>query len=133
MSTCLPQKLTLTAWKKKSQLTDKLEKILSETQELRKYFIKEGRGELRLQTNQEFNQNEIKEITKKYNVVHFNSRLNDGHAVGAEQKIRELKNRLKNFKRVLSSGKLKQNETLKKQPKIWTYFQQESMVFLPKK
>ena len=30
--------------KKKSQLADKLEKFLSETQELRKYLIKEGRG-----------------------------------------------------------------------------------------
>ena len=77
--------------KKKRQLADKLEKFLSETQELRKYLIKEERRELRLQTDQEFNQNEMKQITKKYNVVHFNSRLNDGHAVGAEQKIRELK------------------------------------------
>ena len=83
--------------KKKSQLADKLENFLSETQELRKYLIKEGRGEIRFQTDQEFNQNEIKEIAKKYNVVHFNSRLNDDHAVGAEQKIRELNNQLKNF------------------------------------
>ena len=99
---------------KKSQVADKLENILSETKELRKNLIKEGRGEIRLQTNQEFNQNEIKEIAKKYNVVHFNSRLNDGHAVGAEQKIRELKNQLKNSKRMLKTGKLKSNEALKK-------------------
>ena len=108
--------------KKKNQLADKLRKLLSETQELRKYLIKEGRGELRLQTDQEFNHNEIKQITKKYNVVHFNNRLNDGPAVRAEQKIRKLKSRLKNFKRVLSSGKLKPNEALKKAIKNMNIF-----------
>ena len=84
--------------KKTSQLADKLEKFLSKTQELRKNLIKEGRGGIRLQTDREFNQNKIKEIAKKYNVVHFNSRLNEGHAVGAEQKIRKPKNLVKNFK-----------------------------------
>ena len=108
--------------KKKNQLADKPEKLLSETQELRKYIIKEGRGELRLQTDQEFNQNEIKEITKKYNVVHFSSSVNNGHAVRAEQKIRKLKSQLKNFKRVLSSGKLKPNEVLKKAIKNMNIF-----------
>ena len=75
-----------------------------------------------LQTNQEFNQNKIKEITKTYYVVYFNSRLNEGHAVGAEQKIRKLKNRLKNFKRMLSSGKIKSNEALKKATKNMNIF-----------
>ena len=37
--------------------------------------------------------------------------------MGAEQKIRELKNWLKSFKRVLSNGKLKPNEALKKATK----------------
>ena len=69
---------------------------------------------MRLQTNQEFNQNEIKEINKRYNVLHYNSKLNDGHTMAAEQKIRELKNRLKNFKRLLKKGKLKPNEALRK-------------------
>ena len=69
---------------------------------------------MRLQTNQEFNQNEIKEINKRYNVLHYNSKLNDGHTMTAEQKIRELKNRLKNFKRLLKKGKLKPNEALRK-------------------
>ena len=44
---------------------------------------------MRLQTHQEFNQNEI-----MVNVEYFNSKLNEGHAVGAEQKIRELKENL---------------------------------------
>ena len=34
---------------------------------------------MHLQTDQEFNQNEIKEINKKY-VLHYNSKLNNGHA-----------------------------------------------------
>ena len=68
-------------------------------------------------------QNKIKEVGKKYNVVHFNSRLpNDSHAVGVEQKVRELKNWLKNFKRMLSSGKLKPNEVLKKTTKNMNIF-----------
>ena len=69
---------------------------------------------MRLQTDQEFNQNEIKEINKKYNVLRYNNKLNDGHAVAAEQKIRELKNCLKNFKRLLKKGELKPNEALRK-------------------
>ena len=38
---------------------------------------------MRLQTDQEFNQNEIAEINKKYNVLHYNSKLNNEHDVGA--------------------------------------------------
>ena len=48
---------------------------------------------MRLQTHQEFNQNEI-----MVNVEYFNSKLNEGHAEGAEQKIRELKENLRKFK-----------------------------------
>ena len=48
---------------------------------------------MRLQTHQEFNQNEI-----MVNMEYFNSKLNGGHAVGAEQKIRELKENLRKFK-----------------------------------
>ena len=62
----------------------------------------------------QFNQNEIKEINKKCNVLHYNSKLNDGHAVAAEQKIKELKNRPKDFKRLLKKDKLKPNEALRK-------------------
>ena len=44
----------------------------------------------------------------------YNSKLNDEHTVAAEQKIRELKNRLKNVKRPLKKGKLKPKEALRK-------------------
>ena len=58
-------KTSIYSMKRKSQMAEKLEKFLLETQELRKYLIKDGRGKICLQTNQEFNQNEIKEIAKK--------------------------------------------------------------------
>ena len=68
------------------------------------------------QTDQEFNQNEIKKLNSKHNVEHCNSKLNEDHAVAAEQKIRELKNRLKNFKRLnkIKKKTLKPNDVLKK-------------------
>ena len=69
---------------------------------------------MRLQTDQEFNQNKIAEINKKYNVLHYNNKLNDRHAIGAEQKIRELKSHLRNFKKLVKRGKLKPNEASKK-------------------
>ena len=71
---------------------------------------------MRLQTDQEFNQDEIKALNKKHHVEHYNTKLNEGHAVAAEQKIRELKFRLKNFKRLnkISKNVLKPNVVLKK-------------------
>ena len=47
----------------------------------------------------------------------YNTKLNEGHAVGVEWKIREVKKRLKNFKRIKKQNKkarLKPNEALKK-------------------
>ena len=87
--------------KKKSHLPSKLEKFFSETESLRKCLKKEGRHHMRLQKDQEFNQNEIKEINKKYNILHYSSKLNGGHAMATDQKIRELRNCLKNFRRLL--------------------------------
>ena len=45
--------------KKKSHLPSKLKKFFSEIESLRKYLKKEGRHHMRLQTDQEFNQNKI--------------------------------------------------------------------------
>ena len=69
-----------------------------------------------LQTDQEFNQNEIKALNKKRDVEHYNTKLNKGHAVAAEQKIGELKFRLENCKKLskISKNVLKPNEVLKK-------------------
>ena len=46
---------------------------------------------MRLQTDQEFQQNEIKKLNLKYNVEMFSSRVRGGKAFAAEQKIREFK------------------------------------------
>ena len=46
---------------------------------------------MRLQTDLEFQQNEIKRLNKKYNVEMFSLRVRGGKAYAAEQKIRELK------------------------------------------
>ena len=70
---------------------------------------------MQLQRDKEFNQNDIAEINKKYSVLHYNSKLNDGHVVGVEQKNCELKSHLRNFKRLVKKGRLKPNEALKKQ------------------
>ena len=70
--------------KKKSQLSAKLEKLYSDTESLREYLKRKNRHQTQLQTNQEFNKKEIAEINKKNNVLHYNSKFNDGHVVGAE-------------------------------------------------
>ena len=82
-----------------------------------------------LQTDQDFNQNEIKEINKNYNVLHYNSKLNDRHAVAKEQKVGELKNRLQNFKRLLKKGKRKPNEVLRKATVNMKIFPTKNMAF----
>ena len=56
---------------------------------------------MQLQMDQELNQNETAEFDKKYNVLHYNSELKDGHAVDAEQNIRKLNSRLRNSKRLV--------------------------------
>ena len=73
--------------KKKSQLADKLEKFYLEIADVRSYLKKEKRYRMRLQTDQEFNQNEIKALNKKHNVEHYNAKLNEGHAVAANKKF----------------------------------------------
>ena len=50
--------------KKKSQLADKLEKFYLEIEDVRSYLKKENRYRMRLQTDQEFNQNEINALIK---------------------------------------------------------------------
>ena len=70
--------------KKKSQLADKLEKFYLEIADVRSYLKKEKRYRMHLQTDHEFNQNEIKDLNKKHNAEHYNTKLNEGHAVAAE-------------------------------------------------
>ena len=72
--------------KRKNQLVDKLEKFYMELQILKKYLKGDTRYFMRLQTDQEFHQNKIKEINKKQDVEQCNTKLNEGHAVGMEQR-----------------------------------------------
>lgn len=91
--------------KRKNQLVDKLEKFYMELQILKKYLKGDTRYFMRLQTDQEFHQNKIKEINKKQDVEQCNTKLNEGHAVGMEQKTRELKERFKNVNRTNKQNK----------------------------
>ena len=56
------------------------------------------KGKMRLQTDLEFQQNEIKKLNKKFNVELFSTRVRGGKAFAAEQKIRELKKLLLKIK-----------------------------------
>jgi len=72
--------------KKKSQLYDKLVVFYHD--------IENGRDKdetINIQTDREFEQNKIKELNKKNNVNMFSTKINMGHAVAAEQKIKMLK------------------------------------------
>ena len=68
--------------KQKSQLRNKLEAFNKEIDDKRPYLKKENSHRMRLQTDQE------------------------GHAVEAEQKIREFKERLRNFKHIKKNRNL---------------------------
>ena len=79
-------KIYVYTMRKRSQLVYKLENFYKEIDAKR-----EKNEKMRLQTDQEFQQNEIKKINLKYNVEMFSSRIRGGKAFAAEQKIRELK------------------------------------------
>ena len=70
--------------KKRTLLRKKMEIFYQEIKNKRK-------GKMKLQTDQEFQQNEIKKLNKKYDVEMFSTRRRGGKAFAAEQKIRELK------------------------------------------
>ena len=79
-------KIYVYTMRKRSQLVYKLENFYKEIDAKR-----EKNEKMRLQTDQEFQQNEIKKINLRYNVEMFSSRVRGGKAFVAEQKIRELK------------------------------------------
>ena len=60
---------------------------------------------MRLQTDLEFLQNEIKKLNKKYNVDMFSTKLRGGKAFAAKQKIREFKKLLFKSKRLHKATK----------------------------
>lgn len=73
---------------------------------------------MRLPTDKEFNQRETKKPNKKFKVNVSNSRLNRGHTVAAEQKIRGLKKRLRFFKRLVKGAKRNKYNLMKDSKKL---------------
>ena len=88
-------KVYLYSMKNKSNLARKLEQFYNDIDTLQK-----NPETIRLQTDLEFQQNEIKKINKKYNVEMFSTKIRGGKAFIAEQKIRELKKILLKSKRL---------------------------------
>ena len=56
-----------------------------------KRFKKRRTGKLRLQTDLEFKENEIKKLNDQYNVEMFYSKVRGGKAFAGEQKVRDFK------------------------------------------
>ena len=95
--------------KKRSLLKKKMEAFYEEISQKRK-------EKMCLQTDLEFQQNEIKNLNKKYNVEMFSTRVRGGKAFAAEQKIREFKKLLLKVKALYKKNKtkIKPNELIKK-------------------
>ena len=62
-------------------------------------ITKKRTGKIRLQTDLEFKQNEIKKLNEQYNVEMFHNKVRGGKSFAAEQKIREFKKLLLKSKR----------------------------------
>ena len=73
-------------------------------------------GRMRLQTDLEFKQNQIKKVNDEFNVDMFHTRVRGGKAFAAEQKISEFKKNLLRSKRLEKDrGKrIKPNDLIRK-------------------
>ena len=87
--------------KNKSNLARKIGLFYKEIQPKRE----ETDEKVRLQTNLEFQQNEIKKLNKKYNVEMFSTKVRVGKAFTAAQKIREFKKLLFKSKKLHKATK----------------------------
>ena len=65
------------------------------------------RQNMRLQTDNEFQQVKIKDLNHKYNVTMFTTNVRGGKAFAAEQKIREFKKRISKVKTISDQNKAK--------------------------
>ena len=103
------QKIYMYPMKKRNLLKKKMELFYEEVNHKRK-------DKMRLQTDLEFQQNEIKKLNKKYNVEMFSTRIRGGKALAAEQKIREFKKLLLKIKSLYKKNgmRVKPNELIKK-------------------
>ena len=104
-------KIYVYTMKSRRNLASKLEIFYKEIQKKRP-----NNEKMRLQTDQEFQQNEIKKLNQKYNVEMFSTRLRGGKAFAAEQKIRELKKVIFKTKRTykLQKKKINSKQIIKK-------------------
>ena len=104
-------KIYVYTMKVRRNLASKLEIFYKEIQKKRL-----DNEKMRLQTDQEFQQNEIKKLNQKYNVEMFSTRLRGGMAFAAEQKIRELKKVIFKTKRTykLQKKKINSKQIIKK-------------------
>ena len=104
-------KIYVYTMKSRRNLASKLEIFYKEIQKKRL-----NNEKMRLQTDQEFQQNEIKKLNQKYNVEMFSTRLRGGKAFAAEQKIKELKKVIFKTKRryKLQKKKINSREIIKK-------------------
>ena len=102
-------KIYVYTMRKKSNLWQKLELFYKEINSKRD----KNDGKMRLQTDLEFQQNEIKKLNVKYNVEMFSSRIRGGKAFVAEQKIREFKKILFKSKRLHKATKGKRLDSKK--------------------
>ena len=75
---------------------------------------KKRTGKMRLQTDQEFQQTNIKKLNKEYDVEMYSIKLRGGKAFAAEQKLCELKKLLLRSKRIqeLLGKRVKSNELI---------------------
>ena len=97
-------KIYVYTMRKRSNLANKLEIFYKEIETKRNKNEK-----VRVQTDMEFQQNEIKKLNLKYNVEMFSTRLRGGKAFAAEQKIRELKKVIFKTKKAYNLTKKKIN------------------------
>ena len=102
-------KIYVYTMRKKSNLWQKLELFYKEINSKRD----KSDGKMRLQTDLEFQQNEIKKLNVKYNVEMFSLRIRGGKAFAAEQKIREFKKILFKSKRLHKATKGKRLDSKK--------------------
>lgn len=75
---------------KRNLLSKKLELFYNDIARKRKQI--NPNEKIRLQTDLEFQQSEIKKLNKKFNVAMFSSSVRGGKAYALKQKIREFKN-----------------------------------------
>ena len=102
-------KIYVYTMRKKSNLWQKLELFYKEIDS--KHDKKTNK--MRLQTDLEFQQNEIKKLNTKYDVEMFSSSIRGGKAFAAEQKIREFKKILFKSKRLHKAMKGKRLDSKK--------------------